>query len=222
MHTPLSSNLGWLEISGLTASLCDVSVSVVTSATSASVFLCPAEMEMDTWFHLATSTKDTDTQIYISGARRKCIKKDDGVTLDADKPLVPSLGAKVAPAKGKKVQPADISQPFAGEVDEVRLWISVRTETEITSNLFARLDGKLKDQIGPFGFQKDCSAARKDKCLGNRLADLSGQLGNAAAVCFAHYDLVRGKVTVSLFSDVDYEGAAYGILATKPIAGRAC
>ncbi|NOR88555.1 MAG: T9SS type A sorting domain-containing protein [Bacteroidales bacterium] len=84
-------------------------------------------LEADVWYHLVGTYDGLDLKAYKNGV---LITTND----------IPH-GAAVTDATTLVIGSSGGTNPFAGKIDEVRIWSDVRTETEIRANMYQELTG---------------------------------------------------------------------------------
>jgi hypothetical protein len=101
-----------------------------------------------TWTHLAFVNDGTQTIVYIAGVAAGAIPGSFNSAV-AGQPL--TLGIANTPGTGET--------PFAGGIDEVRIWSSQRTAVDISSNTGNSLTGTETGLVGQFTFDQGVAGA---------------------------------------------------------------
>jgi hypothetical protein len=95
------------------------------------------------WYHLAFVNDGTQSTVYVNGVNTGTITGGFGGSVTGQ-PL--TIG--VAKNSGTDIQ------PFTGAVDEVRIWSSQRTQTEINTSMGTSLTGAETNLLGLFSFNQ--------------------------------------------------------------------
>jgi len=103
----------------------------------------------DQWFHLAVTTGKQGTRLYVNGI------------LEAETPY---RGSFAAVGSGKAFRlghsVVDDEPAFGGTLDELRVWVTERTEQEIRENMFKRLTGLEDGLAGLWNFDDPAQPGR--------------------------------------------------------------
>ncbi|MDB9313693.1 hypothetical protein PN462_11330 [Spirulina sp. CS-785/01] len=96
----------------------------------------------------------------------------DRVLSDAERQKVEKwLGEQYGIPVGHNVTMGGCLDPFAGTMEEVRIWKVARTQEQIQDNLFSRIKGEKQDLIANYTFDKESPTELLDHSLiGNHLA----------------------------------------------------
>ena len=113
-------------------------LAVWTNATS--LFIADAPFPLQTWHHVAVVGNGTNVLLYLDGIQIKIggiATKNYGTSPDRF-----TIGAGVL-AGGN-------TEPFNGQIADVRLWKTARTQAEIQADMYKRLSGKESNLVAYF------------------------------------------------------------------------
>ena len=113
------------------------------------------------WHHVAaTRAADGFVQLYVDGV-------PDGTGTDATvfRPVNTVIGV---------FGPVSNTAYYTGDIDEVRIWNTERSQAEISSDMFATLTGQEADLIGYYRFDEGEDAADNTGITAPEIIDLSG------------------------------------------------
>ena len=79
---------------------------------------------------------------------------------------------------GARRQDSDLDQYFQGELEEVRIWQTMRTEEQIQDNLFRRIPGEKEDLIAYYTFDAEVENRISDYSLRGNHLKLNGSAQN--------------------------------------------
>ncbi|MFC0843838.1 LamG-like jellyroll fold domain-containing protein [Streptomyces noboritoensis] len=139
---------------------------------------------------------------------------------------------------GARLKDGEVTQPFHGVLEEVRIWRTARTQEQVLDNLFTRLKGEKEDLIAYWSFDRastDESAhvVRDEGLRGNDLtlhdaprrpaavlstapvsSDTAQVRSALAAMRTPFHETVSGAPAVAEYADMQYtaKGEAFGVL----------
>ncbi|MFF4223390.1 LamG-like jellyroll fold domain-containing protein [Streptomyces abikoensis] len=139
---------------------------------------------------------------------------------------------------GARIEDGEVTQPFHGILEEVRVWRTARTQEQVLDNLFTRLKGEKEDLIAYWSFDRastDESAdlVRDEGLRGNDLtlaaaprrpaavlstapvsSDTAQVRSALAAMRTPFHETVSGAPAVAEYADMQYtaKGEAFGVL----------
>ncbi|MEM1391712.1 MAG: LamG-like jellyroll fold domain-containing protein [Cyanobacteria bacterium P01_H01_bin.150] len=103
--------------------------------------------ESDTWYHVAVtySASDQDVKFYVNG------ELSNEFTYDS----APNVAANSFKIGGWSNNNGNIARAFNGEIDEVRVWDTARSQTEIQDNIYVNLNGDESNLVAYYNFNED-------------------------------------------------------------------
>jgi hypothetical protein len=103
-------------------------------------------IEKNKWTHIAvTISSDNTPKIYINGVLEPMTKYNDGTTPLSSIPVRPVNGGCFSIAQDW--DEGTVTNDFIGQIDEVRIWNTVRTQDEIRENIYNELTGSETDLV---------------------------------------------------------------------------
>ena len=155
------------------------------------------------WHHVAATYDGTSTRLYVDGALKTTGTGASG-TLTAGGTIV--LGQDQSAVGGS----FQAGNAFAGEMNGVRVWDTVRTDAEITANYDKQLNGDETGLVGNWQFDEGSGAIAEDTS-GN---DNDGAITDGASykdlttVAVSQGATYKGMI---LGEDVDGDGLSYSL-----------
>jgi len=166
------------------------------------------------WYHIAFLLGATNTEVFINGTSIGSIN----ITLNAGVTGCPN---KLGTAYGGG---ADYIQFFNGQLDEVRLWNTTRTQAQIQANMYKTLQGNETGLVGYWQFEEGTGTAASDKTTNGNNGTLTnmdnsnwvnGIIGNPTFTTNENSPLTD---TLSAY-DADGDSLTYTIV-TSPTKGN--
>ncbi|MGB6298881.1 MAG: LamG-like jellyroll fold domain-containing protein, partial [Rivularia sp. (in: cyanobacteria)] len=136
-------------------------------------------LEEDTWYHVAVT--------YDGSSEMKLYK--NGVLVDSATGVAP-LGNNIATNIGKH----NNGYYFVGDIDEVRIWETARTQSEIQDNLYKQLEGTEENLVAYYNFDNDSGTTITDS-TGNNDGTLNNGDGNNLVASTIGYPLTDWETT---------------------------
>ncbi|PSJ26649.1 hypothetical protein B7P34_21870 [Streptosporangium nondiastaticum] len=139
---------------------------------------------------------------------------------------------------GARLKDGEVTQPFHGILEEVRIWRTARTQEQVLDNLFTRLKGEKEDLIAYWSFDRastdeSANLVRDEGLRGNDLtlpaaparpaavlstapvsSDTAQVRSALAAMRTPFHETVSGAPAVAEYADMQYtaKGEAFGVL----------
>ncbi|WKU43003.1 LamG-like jellyroll fold domain-containing protein [Streptomyces sp. VNUA116] len=139
---------------------------------------------------------------------------------------------------GARIKDGEVTQPFHGVLEEVRVWRTARTQEQVLDNLFTRLKGEKEDLIAYWSFDRastdeSANLVRDEGLRGNDLtlpaaparpaavlstapvsSDTAQVRSALAAMRTPFHETVSGAPAVAEYADMQYtaKGEAFGVL----------
>jgi hypothetical protein len=136
--------------------------------TSGGVYTVPPN---NTWFHLAVTYDGTATKVYFNGVQQTIFQTLAGNALQKTTGAQMGLGYYKASA----THPSDGWITYSGTMDDVRLWETVRTQSEIQNNMNSCAVAAENGLINYYNFDDGVGTSASDIISGN-----NGTLTNIA------------------------------------------
>ena len=157
----------------------------------------PYTITAGTWYHLAFVCNGTNTLVYVNGTLAGTIaKKFSTVT---GQTFVIGI-AKNSGGDG---------EPFLGDIDEVRVWNTMRTQAEIQANKDVTLTGTESGLVALYSFDQGTNGGTNtgltiatDKTSGNNHGQLNGFLMVGITSNWVNHTLITLPVNLSAFTAV--------------------
>jgi len=120
------------------------------------------------WHHVAAVRTGVNVKVYLDGDMD--IDTDGSVTINIDNDADLTIGAKFAGAT--------LTEPFNGQIDEVRIWSTMRTPDQIRENMNRTLVGNESGLAAYYRFDHDSGTALADLASGHNDGTLTGMAGS--------------------------------------------
>jgi hypothetical protein len=118
------------------------------------VRLCGGTVTLNAWQHVAATFNGSALQLYIDGQLVANATRNGSLTANN---IVMSMG-----------NVASLNRPFHGDIDEVRLWKRVRTQSEILANMNLELSGPDSNLAAYYRYNEMSGQAALDSTVNKR------------------------------------------------------
>ncbi len=164
-----------------------------------------------TWHHVAVSWTDTQVNLYLDGQL--------DATVNGTGFSVPNTAGGKS-AIGSLVQENGVvysnagNSSLDGQIDEVRIWSTTRTQQEIAQNMNDKVDGTSTGLVAQYSFDSDNPASSGTVDNGQGTSSRDGTLTNGAQVTATTSDHVRAEEATligpsgNVMNIVDVNGSA--------------
>lgn len=165
---------------------------LVENGSSNEILISNMELELNRWYHLAATWNSSEMKLYING-------RLDASTTYSINVAQTNGGINI----GTQCYDKPGSYNFHGNIDEVRLWSSTRTQTQIVNNMFSELTSPSTESDLVFNLRmNESSGASADNAEGT--SGLDGALTNMDGTTdwVSNASPIR---TASIFEDGDQD-----------------
>ncbi|PHS79780.1 MAG: hypothetical protein COB59_00390, partial [Rhodospirillaceae bacterium] len=160
------------------------------------------------WYHIAGTYNGSEVALYIDGAKQGTTGATTGTI---------GSPANIGSIIGAEASGSGTSNYFTGSIDEVRVWNTTRTVTEIQDNMARQLNGDETGLAGYWNFNEGVGAQVIDQSA----ASNTGTVNNGATYQNLEHIQVAGGSTYKgmiLGADADGDALSYS-LHTAPTNG---
>ena len=127
----------------------------------------PGVVKLHEWIHIAAVSGTGGMRVYVNGQL---------AARNANPASFSALKGGELDRLGKNVSHDQEDLPFQGQMDEVRIWSVARTEEQIRTNMFAKLNGKEPGLAAYWNFDQPVKTSLQGIQISSLLSDTNGGL----------------------------------------------